>query len=559
MASMKNSQSGLYWTPKGGNNHEGMFASCHKYTSVTKDQDSGQNSETTILIDMGQNEFPEKFADGKYDKVVPALTDCLAIPGQKAPETPASAIFLTHCHSDHIDAVFEYVQMGVKLPPIYGTEYTLKALRAEFYSRGIDIPEKLEMKKVEAGQTIEIGNMKVRALAASHSIPGCLSFEISNGEASIFHSGDTKSDETSSLGKGVDLKSYRDIAGVDFAVWDAANADRDGHSTSEAEACEEYREIFKENADKQIVVAMPAAHMERLASVIKAASATGKHIIINGGATMLQNVMALKEGGYDLEQIWPNVHSSKSSVDEYDPKNTIVITTGVFGEKNSPFVKKLKMEESDFVLQDDAVIVTPAVGKDVDKGEKIEDLVSQYCKKKQHSGIRLITAKDRKIASSGHAQKEDLFNELLPALNAKVNIPTHTRTAADAEAFMRELTENGYGTLSEYPRNGYTVHVTKQGCEIVAKEDVKWVGLRYSKEKSKKGQERPSKMLGWKIEGDHGFSTGKETKTKLKDGRLKKFYYEHKTKAIKEIKKSYYEKRLQLKAALLRESKGNSK
>ncbi|MBO4644153.1 MAG: hypothetical protein J5716_06065 [Alphaproteobacteria bacterium] len=518
MASTKNSEPGLYWTPKGGNNHEAMFASCHKYTSVTKDKETGKVSKTTILIDMGQNEDPKDFADGVYQKVVPALTDCLAIPGQPEPEEPAAAIFLTHSHSDHIDAIFEYVQMGVELPPIYGTEYTINALRAEFIKRQIPVPEGLEMKTVEAGDTIEIGNMKVEALAASHSIPGCLSFKLSNEEVSAFHSGDTKSDQTSSLGdgRGVSLDAYRAMEGVDFAVWDGAMANRSGHSTSEAGAKEEYKKIFEDKANegKQIIVAMPAAHSQRLASVIAAAAEAGKHVIINGGATMEINYVALGDNGYDLQEKYPDITIATAGSDEAQkikPEDCITITTGIYGEKNSPFVKKLQGLDDSFVLRDDAVIVSPAVGKAVSEREKIEDLLDGYIEEDpdHRSGMKIITAETVKgIGSSGHAQHDDFFQDLLPALKAKVNVPTHVGSAKKAEQFMQEMRDAGYGTLSEYPRNGYTVQVTKQGCQIVAKEEVKWIGAKYSKKKDKDGNDVLDKQLSWSVEDDHGFSTG---------------------------------------------------
>ena len=528
MTSTENSQPGLYWTPKGGNNHETMFASCHKYTSVTKDKESGQINKTIILIDMGQNEYPKDFAGGRYDKVVPALTDCLAIPGQEAPKDPAAAIFLTHSHSDHVDAIFEYVQLGVKLPPIYGTEYTINALKSEFIKRHIPVPADLKMNFVEAGQTIEIGNIKIETLEASHSVPGCLSFKLSNEEVSSFHSGDTKSDPTSSLGKGVSLDAYRAISGVDFAVWDAAMAGLSGHSISEDSARQEYQQIFEENRDKQMVVALPAAHSQRLASVVAAAAAAGKHVIVDGGSTMETNFLALGMNGYDLKKMFPNIKvASAGSKDAkgIELEDCITITTAIYGEENSPFVKKLQGTDDSFVLRDDAVVISPIVGKAIDKHEKIEDYLSEYIEKDPaRSGIKIITARDRAIGSSGHAQCDDLFDELLPALNAKVNVPTHTATAEKAKKFMRDLEANGYGTLSEYPRNGYTIQIGKQGCQIISREDVQWIGAKYSKTKDKDGNDVLDKMLRWKIVGDHGFSTGRKAIARMLNSIKKRHY-----------------------------------
>ena len=494
---------GLFWTPKGGNNAESFWASCHVFSSVTDNKETGKTERTTIVVDMGQNEAPQNFEGGKYQKVVPALDDCLAVPGCKAPESEASAVFLTHAHSDHINAVFEYLAMGARLPEIYGSDYTIKTLEKGFLDRGIKRKDWPKVKTIKAGDKIQLGSMTVEAFTASHSIPGCFSFKISDENASIFHSGDTKADETSFLGNGVDMNAYDKIGRVDLMTFDATATNMDGHAAYEAEVFDGYQKLFKENADKQIVAVLPAAHMERLATVISAAAAAGKDVLINGSASMDQNILALKMGGYDLQEKCPDIRvvsAYSKEADSVDPKRCITITNGIYGEADSPFIRKLLGEKSDFVLSENAVVIAPTTGR---KSERVESLM-----KNAPAGVAFITARDADIYGSGHAQKDDFIEiagHIRPATVASIHC-----TGGMAEEFDRLVAGCGYKTLSERPYNGCTVSVGKDECRIVSVKEPAWFGINHHK------QADGSEKIEFSRREDNGFSSEK-TRNSLKE------------------------------------------
>ena len=158
------SQDALYWSPRGGNNAMDGWGSCHKFTSEQMDAETGKIEKDTIIVDLGQHERPAMFGGGQYDNIVPDLADCLEIPnGEPVEESDkAKAIFLTHGHSDHISGVFAYAMAGVKLPPVYGSEFTLNMVKKGFVERGIPADKQPELREIKAGQTVEIGNIKDR-------------------------------------------------------------------------------------------------------------------------------------------------------------------------------------------------------------------------------------------------------------------------------------------------------------------------------------------------------------------------------------------------------------
>lgn len=473
----------ISWSPRGGNNAADAWGSCHVFTSKTTDEQTGKKNRDTIIVDLGQEERTYNYMGGHYDTMVPVVTDCLAVPGHKAPaeEDKAKAIFLTHGHSDHIFGIYAYTEMGAELPPVYGTPFTMTMLRKGFIERGIPQDKWPEMKEIHAGETVKIGNTTVRSMQASHSIPGALSFKISNGTETVFHSGDTKGDETSFLEGGVDFDDYRKISAdgaIDFMSFDALAVTKPGHATYESEVFDAYKTIFNKYADKPAVAVLPAAHLERLASVIAAAQECGKNVVLNGGPTMDTNLLGLQMAGVDLQKKFPRaavVNALDDKAATLDPEKTVVITTGIYAEKDSPFIRFLKGDKEAFNFHSDSVIIAPLTD---DKNEQMQALLdkSKYARK-----CELITANDYpKMYGGGHAQKDD-FDRINAILKPKLIAPIHLPTPL-ADKFNEYAASQGIAVFDRQVKNGDVVNVTPSGCELVPGKRQEWIGLRHEQQ-----------------------------------------------------------------------------
>ena len=473
------SQDALYWSPRGGNNVQDGWGSCHKFTSEQTNVETGKIEKDTIIVDLGQHERPSMFGGGQYDRVVPDLADCLDVPNCPSVDESdkAKAIFLTHGHSDHISGVFAYAMAGVKLPPVYGSEFTLNMVKKGFVERGIPADKQPELHEIKAGQTVEIGNIKVRSMQASHSIPGALSFKISNDSTAIFHTGDTKGDESSYLQGGVNFADYAEIAKegkIDLMTFDGTTAARKGHATYESEIFDCYDKLFAENHKHQMIVPLAAAHCERLATVIAAAAKNGKNVILNGGPSMDTNLLGLQMSGIDLAKKFPNiavVGVKNPKADTLNPKDTITVTTGIYMEKDSPFVQYLQGKNNGFKFAKDAVIIAPLT---TDKNEKMAFLMATSERAQGHT---IITAATRpKMYGSGHAQADD-FRRIAGILKPRTVAPIHTRTPG-ADDFNKLAAEEGYGTFPRQIKNGEIVKVTNKECELIVQDRQQWFGVK---------------------------------------------------------------------------------
>lgn len=479
----RKNEEGLYWTPFGGNNADDIWASCHCFASVAKDEANGKTSKDVVLIDIGQHETPLDFTKGAFDAVVPALDDVLKIPGKSSPkrENTAKAVFLTHSHSDHINGIYEYVRMGVKLPPIYASEFTINMVKKGFVEKDIDWNLIPEFRPIKPGDVVTVGAMKVEAFQSPHSIPGCFGYKVSNQRASVFHSGDVKADPSSFLNNAINLEHLSEAGqsgGVDMMTFDATATDRKGFARQEREIFTTYAELFEKYSDKQIIAPISAGHMERLATVIAAARQVGKDVIINGGSSMQSHIMGLSASGIRLEELFPEIKvlSYKNpETQKLDLKNTVTVTTGIYGDPKAPFIKALRGKATRFPMQKDAVVIAPLVG---DRYERLQKIVAES---PEAAGMTFVTAKERPdLYGSGHAQEED-FKLIASKVMPKTVMPVHCseKMAQTLNALARA---EGYQTFSRHIRNGETLHVSAaKGVSLIDSKEPEWYGLNHKR------------------------------------------------------------------------------
>lgn len=453
---MSQESEGLLWIPLGGNDTDEIRANCHVFSSIVTDSEGKQHKDT-FIVDIGADEVEPDSINRFFHSVIPALHEHVALPNRPEPKEPASALFLTHAHVDHIGGVSEYLKLGAELPPIYASAFTLAMLKKDLVAKGVDLKRLPELHAVHPGDKIRVGEVTLEPTQAPHSIPGSLGVKISNAAASIYHSGDVKADTSSYLGEPMDEEHMSAVGrDVDLMIFDATAAVKPGFARKEEDICESYTDVFRECEGKQVVSLIKSSHMERFATVLKAAENAGRDVIIQGGSEMQVHLMGLQSSGISLNGLVPKIrvlNHTNPEASRIDPRKAVVISSGIEGHEEAPFFAALRGEKTTVPLMPDAVVVAPLTRK---KYQQFKEALYSH---DAAQGLKFIGAEDIPgLDGSGHGQKED-FRHLMKLVHPKTIVPVHCRTKKACD-FNQMASSLGYGVFKTQVNNGEVLHVS---------------------------------------------------------------------------------------------------
>ena len=428
------------WTSVGGNNDEKIGGNCHVYSHTNE---KGENSR--VLVDLG-GMFPDA-EKTDLNRILADPSKYLDRIDDKGNVTKASekvdAIFLTHCHDDHIGAIPHLCAMGFQFPEIKASPFTAELLEAIYYQQRVSPDLKPKITRIRPGDVTKVGDISIEAVAVSHSAPGALALYIKTPDAKIFHSGDFKNDQSVVLGPKTDLKRIEEISrdGVDAFMVDATSATTPGMTPPEKEVKDEFQKIIREPdcQGKRMVVPLIARSMERFASIYEAAADSGRTIVLYGGSLSVA-YKALVGAGYDLAKLTGKqtrvIDGRSPEAQSLKPAQTMVLCTGTQAEENAVLnMASLGIHRGlKFNPGSDIVVMAQSPIPVGDNPEKIAEMLGRI----RDMGIKVIESNHRraegdkvntearKTHASGHAAQEDI-KEMLRALTK--NAPEEYKTA----------------------------------------------------------------------------------------------------------------------------------
>ncbi|CAN2251624.1 ribonuclease J2 [Bacillus vallismortis] len=322
------------------------------------------------------------------------------------------AIFLTHGHDENIGGVF-YLLNKLSVP-VYGTKLTLALLREKLKQYGHN--RKSDLREIHSKSVITFESTKVSFFRTIHSIPDSVGVSFKTSLGSIVCTGDFKFDQTPALNQICDIGEIAKIgnSGVLALLSDSANAERPGHTPSEAAVSGEISDALY-NSENRVIVAVFASNINRIQQVIHAASQNGRKIAIAG--KNLQSILQLarKLGYIEADD---ELFISVQDVKKYPKREVAIITAGSQGEPLAALTrmankahKQLNIEEGDTVV----IASTPIPGQELIYSKTV-DLLAR-------AGAQVIFAQKR-VHVSGHGSQEELklmINLLKPTYLIPVN------------------------------------------------------------------------------------------------------------------------------------------
>lgn len=306
----------------------------------------------------------------------------------------------THGHEDHIGALGPLFDMGISFP-IYGSSFTVGLVRHRLEER--DLLRDATLIEVSDNEHHTIGPFEVEFLPVTHSVPGGLISSITTPQGVILHSSDFKLDLHPIDGRRTDLSRIGAIAqdpGVRLLLADSTNSEIPGHSISESVIGGELLNVFRAHEGRRIICAAFSSHIHRIQQIADAALDGGRKVATLG-LSMKRNVGLARQLG--ILRIPDTSVLDISEVDEYQPGEICVISTGSQGEQRAALAQAAYGRSRWLDISDTDTIVLsshPIPGNEAKVSGVINELVVR--------GAKVVTSAEFDIHTSGHGKRDEL-------------------------------------------------------------------------------------------------------------------------------------------------------
>ncbi|MDA8341368.1 MAG: ribonuclease J [Actinomycetota bacterium] len=360
-----------------------------------------------LVLDIGIM-FPDPDMPG-VDLVLPDLTYL------RDNAARVDGVILTHGHEDHTGGLAYLVR---DFPvSVYGSELSLGLARGRVEEAGLG--DQVTWVPVSDGERRRIGPCEVEFIPVTHSVPCAFAVAFHTPQGVILHSGDFKLDLHPVDGRRTDLGRMGELAGtsgVRLLLADSTNAEEPGFTPSESTVGTTLRRVFLERPGRRFVVTCFASHIHRVQQVADAARAGGRKVATLGRSMQRNVVLARRLGILDIPD---DALVDIEDVDDLDPGQVCVISTGSQGEPMSALSRLATGENRFFRLRrDDVVVISahPIPGNEWSVGRVIDNL--------HRLGVEVVHSGVEAVHVSGHARQGEL-STLLSVTKPEYFIPVH--------------------------------------------------------------------------------------------------------------------------------------
>ncbi len=322
-------------------------------------------------------------------------------------------IIITHGHEDHIGAIHHVVP---RVPaPIFGTQLTLGLVEVKLARNGL--ASKADLRRVSAGETMQIGPFKVEFFHVCHSIPDAVGLAITTPAGLVVHTGDYKFDHTPVDNWPTDYAKLAELSrrGVDLLLSDSTNAERPGWTPSERVIGPALDEVIK-NAPGRVIIATFASLISRMQQVADAAVRHRRKLAFVG-MSMVDNAKMARKLGYLI--VPDETLVTVDAALKLPPNQVVLMCTGSQGEPSSIIGRLSAGTNRQFdLLPSDTVVLSshPIPGN--------EESISKTINRMLRLGANVIYDNLAPVHVSGHASQEEQ-KLMLNLVRPKYFMPIH--------------------------------------------------------------------------------------------------------------------------------------
>jgi ribonuclease J len=320
-------------------------------------------------------------------------------------------IFITHAHEDHVGAVgFIWHELEA---PIYAREFTSQVVRDKLDRVGLgedNINTMLAMP-----EQVELGPFKVGFMPVSHSIPEASGLVIDTPAGRVIHTGDLKLDPNPQLGEAFDPDAMKALAkdGILALVCDSTNVFSAEPGRSEADIVDEITALVKD-ASGMVVATTFASNVARVRTLAKAASASGRAVVLLGRA---MNRMLGFARAADVLEDFPDTLSIEEAK-AVPREHLFLLSTGSQGEYRAASAQLSRGRYHGFEMQPGDTFLFSS--KTIPGNEvSIARIINNFAE----MGVTVVS-EDARYHVSGHANRPDL-QRVHELFDPQIVVPMH--------------------------------------------------------------------------------------------------------------------------------------
>lgn len=266
-------------------------------------------------LDEGEEKFNILLEKGSINDI-PNLYDSRIYKnrmGIKNNEDPLiTAVFISHIHLDH-SKLINFIDPDI---PIYMSKDSKALLESLNIKNDFVLPfdELQEMGDrttrdidgLEYGETVKIGDIKVKAVRVDHDAYGAVGFIIETPDGKISYTGDIrlhgyrKEDILNfcDQGKNTDLLI---MEGVSVSNHEIGSPEEEAGMTSEKEVLEKFSQILEENKNRQITFNYYIANIERIKNLVEVVKDHREIVLEAYHAKVLKDMTGIEVKYYKLD------------------------------------------------------------------------------------------------------------------------------------------------------------------------------------------------------------------------------------------------------------------
>lgn len=322
---------------------------------------------------------------------------------------------LTHGHEDHIGGL-PYIFPRLPRVPVYSARLTLGLVREKLTEFGIKDGD-VDLREVQPGDKVRIGqHFHVEFVRMTHSIPDNMGYILTTPVGRVVHTGDFKLDEEPADGKTSDLARLEQAGkdGVLLLISDSTNAERPGHTPSEAEIARTLEGVIA-GCRGRVFLTTFASNVHRIQNVLHIAHRQGRRVVMEG-RSMIKYAQVAQQLGY-MEV--PEPFLTSDDVGELQDQQILFVCTGSQGQPMAVLGRLAFGTHAKIALRrGDTVILSsnPIPGN--------EDAVNLIVNRLYEIGVDVIYPPNPRIHASGHASQEELAT-VLNLTRPKFFLPWH--------------------------------------------------------------------------------------------------------------------------------------